>query len=781
MKTSKALLADSYRTQLLEAAIAYQQSGLSIIPIGQNKKPTILWKQYQQKPMNEATLKRNLLAPAVTGIAAVCGAVSCNLLIIDFDILEFYHAWRQTIGRIAEGFPLQQTGEGYQVALRCDKPGQNVPLAWAPNPEMLEGREIAIETRGEGGYALLPPSIHPNGKYYKTLEGDFTRIPYVEMVTVDKLLKTARVLDEAPFTLKEMIRQPLKSDGWMDSQNGQINVIAAFNDANSIGEILERYSYEVAPRGRYRRPGGTSGSVAIIDERYSYHWSTNDPLCDGHRHDAFSIYCSFEFDDDVRAAVKAAAKQLGLSPFKRITSISPDLEAEIPIIPLPNTEVKPFPVQVFPNPLRQFIQEGTKAIGCPPEFLAVPLLVFAGTAIGTSRILQIKPSWCEGSRVYAAIVADPGSKKSPALELTLSPFWKQQQRKEREHQQALELYQKEHGEKEPCMEQIITTDSTLEALAVLLEQNPRGLVFCRDELTGWVRSMNQYKGGYGADRQAWLSFWSGAKAIVNRKNRKAPLILDKPFVSVVGALPPDMLTELTDERGREDGFIHRILFSYPERITPHWTDESMDSNTLTNIEIVFGRLWDLKPVEGVTGKTAPKTVCFTEDGKNGWVDWINGHYAEQEKPDFPDNLLGPWSKMDGYCARLALILHQCRVACNEVESEEVDEVSVTGAATLIEYFKAHAKRVYAQLRVTPEDKKVILALKWIERHGGRATVRDIMRYGVTGIKTHDESQQLLYLLRERGYGIVEEKVPQNGGRKSICFTLHKSLTTDKSR
>jgi hypothetical protein len=781
MKTSKALLTNSHRAQLLEAAIAYLHSGLSVIPIGRNKKPTIPWKQYQQKPINESTLRGHLKVPSVTGIAAVCGAVSRNLLVIDFDILEFYQKWRETVGNLAEGLPLQQTGEGYQVALCCDKPGPNSPLAWAPNPEMFDGREIAIETRGEGGYALLPPSLHPNGKLYKTLEGDFTRIPYVDMLTVNKLLNAALALDDAPFTLREMKRKPLKSDRWKDSQNRQVSVIASFNGALSIREILERHNYEVASHGRYRRPGGTSGSVAILDEQYSYHWSTNDPLCDGHRHDAFSIYCSFEFDGDVRAAVKAAAKQLGIPPSKSVTSISRDPEVELPIIPLPSTLVMPFPVQVFPKALRQFVEEGARAIGCPPEFLSVPLLVFAGTAIGTSRVLQVKPGWREGPRLYAAIVADPGSKKSPALELILSTFWKQQQRKEREYQQALELYQKEQGVKEPCMEQIITTDSTLEALAELLEQNPRGIIFCRDELTGWVRSMNQYKGGRGADRQAWLSFWSGAKAIVNRKNRKAPLILDKPFVSVFGALPPDMLTELTDERGREDGFIHRILFSYPERITPSWTDASVDSQTLTKIEIVFDRLWDLKPVEDETGKTTPKTVCFTEDGKNRWVDWINGHYAEQEKLNFPDNFLGPWSKMDGYCARLALILHQCRVACNEVESEEVDEVSVRGAATLIDYFKVHAMRVYAQLRVTPEDKKVILALKWIERHGGRATVRDIMRYGVTGIKTHDESQQLLYLLRERGYGIVEEKVPQNGGRKSICFTLHKSLTTDKSR
>ena len=47
MKTGKAMQADSHRTQLVKFAIAYQQSGLSIIPVGQDKKPLTAWKHYQ--------------------------------------------------------------------------------------------------------------------------------------------------------------------------------------------------------------------------------------------------------------------------------------------------------------------------------------------------------------------------------------------------------------------------------------------------------------------------------------------------------------------------------------------------------------------------------------------------------------------------------------------------------------------------------------------------------------------------------------------------------------
>lgn len=265
-------------------------------------------------------------------------------------------------------------------------------------------------------------------------------------------------------------------------------------------------------------------------------------------------------------------------------------------IPVPKYPVLPFPLEVFPESIQKILNEFSKAVYCPVDFFGVPLLVEAGVAIGTSRALAIKPGWVEGPRINGAVVSDPGSRKSPALNLAMSPIYKIQKQmqsqyaeEKQKYEKELERYEKElkewntsdgNGQKPekptpPIMKQIFTTDSTLEALADLLKQNPRGLLFQRDELTGWAQSMDQYRGGRGADRQSWLSFWNGSPVIVNRKNRKEPIILDNPFVGVVGCLPPDVLGDLADERGREDGFIHRLLFSYPDPIPPEWVEDEI--------------------------------------------------------------------------------------------------------------------------------------------------------------------------------------------------------------
>lgn len=459
-------------------------------------------------------------------------------------------------------------------------------------------------------------------------------------------------------------------------------------------------------------------------------------------------------------------------------------------------KLEPFPVEVLPAPLARFVREVSQALPCPPDFAGVPMLAVLGAAIGTSRVIQVKPGWEERPLLYVAVVADPGSRKSPALDKVTLPLREYQKRLHAEYEWAREVYWQELSQfeveletwklagkkaargkepppeekpatpEEPVMAQIFTTDATLEALAVLLQKNPRGLIFLRDELTGWVHGMNQYKAGKGADRQAWLSFWNGAQVVVNRKSAKGPVLLEHPFVSVVGCLPPDVLGDLADERGREDGFIHRLLFSHPEHLPPYWTEAFVTREAQEGYLKVFEALLRLSPSMDEEGRSFSVAAPFTVTGKEVFVGWANAHHEEQTELLFPENLRGPWAKLEGYCARLALILQECRYVIGEATGEAIDEISALGAVALMNYFKSHTRKVYSRLHVTREDKQAELALKWIQKQGGKVTVRDLVTYRVAGIKTKTEAKNLLEDLEERGYGKVEE-----GEKRRIIFTL----------
>jgi len=266
--------------------------------------------------------------------------------------------------------------------------------------------------------------------------------------------------------------------------------------------------------------------------------------------------------------------------------------------------VEPFPLRVLSKRLVDFVTEAAASISCPPDYIAVPMLGVLSTAIGTRRRIKVKDGWYEWAILWTATVGNTGSAKSPGLQMAAEPLYRFQSEFLEEHKASLKAVRAAatgtakrptHGKRPGDMEnpigsplpprilspqQAFTTDATLEALNVCLDRNPHGIALVRDELTAWVLSMNEYKKGSGADRPHCQSIWNGSQLVVNRRNRNGPLIIPKPFVSVIGGLPPAMLGELCDERGREDGFIHRILFSFPDSMQRELTGNGVRPETL---------------------------------------------------------------------------------------------------------------------------------------------------------------------------------------------------------
>jgi hypothetical protein len=310
---------------------------LSLIPVNARKKPALKeWKPYQKNRASREQIEGWARRPYVAGFAVICGKVSDGLIILDFDVAGFYERWAALAGELVLVLPIQRTGGGgYQVGFRCGLPLKNDDLAWAPANNTM-GREIAIETRAEGGYAVLPLSFchlaEKRGKRhqhpYKVIRGDFANTPLITNEQAQTLIDIARSLDEMPVTKKQMQTAPLspKSNGGA----GGSGVIGAFNAFYEVGAILSRNGYQ--PRGnRYLAPDSTSGDpgVYIFEDTgrcYSHH--TNDPLNDRHSHDPFSVFCLLEHGGDVRAAVQAAAAELGIERSQERPHDAPDEEAE---------------------------------------------------------------------------------------------------------------------------------------------------------------------------------------------------------------------------------------------------------------------------------------------------------------------------------------------------------------------------------------------------------------------------------------------------------------------
>jgi hypothetical protein len=399
-----------------------------------------------------------------------------------------------------------------------------------------------------------------------------------------------------------------------------------------------------------------------------------------------------------------------------------DPEPWPPPIPLGTTPaVEPFPLDVLPQQLAAFVQDAAAAISCPADYIAVPMLVLAGAAVGTSRALEIKPGYTERACLYAAVVGPPGAAKTPALKLAAGPVYQEQARRMLAYQQQRERYDEQDGDRRgrpPKPSTAYVSDITTEKLAEVLQDNPRGVALIRDELSAWVGAMDQYRAhGRGADRQFYLSAWGGEPVSVHRKNQQAgPLFVAHPFISVVGGIQPDLLANLRGERRAADGFLDRLLFAYPappQAVGETWACVSDDAARAWGETLRL--LYSLEAETTADGTTRPHFVKLTGDGRTTWEKFTGRLAAEMNAADFPDVLRGPWSKMRAHGARLALIVHYLRMAGDELTCDEVDGESLQCAARLASYFQSHARKVYHTLGA---DKKVGDAQKvwaWIVR------------------------------------------------------------------
>lgn len=120
---------------------------LSVIPMGDDKKPLIKWTEFQERrPSFE-----ELLSWPRKNLAIVTGAIS-NLVVVDCESLEDAKWFAETRSKSTT---VVKSKRGYHFYFK--HPGGRVP-----NGQKIEGR---YDVRGDGGYVLAPPSKHSEGAY----------------------------------------------------------------------------------------------------------------------------------------------------------------------------------------------------------------------------------------------------------------------------------------------------------------------------------------------------------------------------------------------------------------------------------------------------------------------------------------------------------------------------------------------------------------------------------------------------------------------------------------
>ena len=104
---------------------------------------------------------------------------------------------------------------------------------------------------------------------------------------------------------------------------------------------------------------------------------------------------------------------------------SPDNKKPDPAMEPKQPEPPPyvsFPTDVLPKVVADFIHEGAAALGCDESYIALPLLTVLASAVGNSRCVCLKRTWCEPAMIWAVVVGESGTLKSPAHDLAMKPI-----------------------------------------------------------------------------------------------------------------------------------------------------------------------------------------------------------------------------------------------------------------------------------------------------------------------------------------------------------------------
>ena len=112
--------------------------------------------------------------------------------------------------------------------------------------------------------------------------------------------------------------------------------------------------------------------------------------------------------------------------------------------------------------------------------------------------------------------------------------------------------------------------------------------------------------------------------------------------------------------------------------------------------------------------------------------------------------------MDGYCVRLASIIHHLRCAYGENKScDIVDVVSVRSAINLIDYFKNQARRALGRMHAGQDGKVFARLIAFVANAPGRQ-VRPRSLIAAQIAPNADEAKAMLQKLAAMGLGEMIE-------------------------
>ncbi len=347
--------------KVLETAFKGYDAGLCIITIAAdgsknpwNPETGPKWKDFTETRPTTEQLTHWLQKHPELGIGLLCGQVSGNLEMFEFDDYATYLNFKrkafanglgELITRVETGYSDRTPGGGVHWWYRVeglDIPGNKKLAKRLKRPEEMHNEDdkikVLIETRGKGGLGVIAPShgaVHPTGKPYTVLFGHINTIATITPDERETLFNLASSFDEMQRERKE---RPVKNradlpelEHQTDRPGDFFNVVVTWDELledlkwtkggdsifycpdNSVHHCKQGESdctgHTVTHWIRPGKSRGASATTNVFGSDKIYVFSNSTVLDADRIYQKFSVYTAYRHDFDFIKATETVIKE----------------------------------------------------------------------------------------------------------------------------------------------------------------------------------------------------------------------------------------------------------------------------------------------------------------------------------------------------------------------------------------------------------------------------------------------------------------------------------------
>jgi putative DNA primase/helicase len=491
-----------------------------------------------------------------------------------------------------------------------------------------------------------------------------------------------------------------------------------------------------------------------------------------------------------------------------------------------SVELLPVPIlepAMLPEVLRDWLVDCSQRMSAPLDFFGAPAIVGLASVLGKKVCVRPKErdDWTVCPNLWGAAVGPPSVLKSACAEEALRPLHRLVKDALQAHQgahaqhaqdaiiakakaaaakDAMKLGAKKgklsdvemrllaqvvaDGEnvEPPPPRRYVVNDTTVEKLGVLLKENPNGLLLFRDELTGFLRSLDRQ--GHESDRGFYLEGWNGLTPIFfyDRIGRGS-IPIENLCLSIFGGIQPgpwSRYIRTANSGDLADGLVPRFQVAvYPD--IGSWVDVDRwpDTQAKNRAYAVFQAFDSLDPAAvgaRLDDQRGVFILGFNQEGQAIFNDWrtsLEMRLRSGCDSSMMQHHLGKYRKLQ---PSLALLFHLVEVVTGHAAPGAIPETAALAAAAWCELLEAHARRIYQAAMDGDPETVGQLAERIKTSLPSPFRVRDVQRKGWAGLDRAEIIERLLLVLEDRRWvKAVEAPASAQGGHPTWDYWINPAI------